>query len=74
MRGAREFGIAGLRHIDLDAVGVDLHLDLAGTRVRAALESALKIGAPEASHAIESAVEHILEACTRFSVAVREIS
>ena len=40
----------------------------------AALESALKIGAPEASHAIESAVEHILEACTRFSVAVREIS
>ncbi len=39
-----------------------------------ALESALKNGAADHPHAIENAVELILEACTRFSVAVREVN
>jgi two-component system, sensor histidine kinase and response regulator len=39
-----------------------------------ALESALKNGAADQPLAIENAVEHILEACTRFSVAVREVN
>jgi len=37
-----------------------------------ALESVLKNGAAEDPHAIENAVSRILEACTRFSSAVRE--
>jgi PAS domain S-box-containing protein len=38
-----------------------------------ALESVLKNGAAENPRAIENVVEQILEACTRFSVAVREV-